>query len=38
MEFFDTLITFIRNRLDLRGEMYLALLKQLKVMLAAFAH
>lgn len=38
MESFDTLITFIRNRLNLRGEMYLALLKHLEVMLAAFAH
>ena len=38
MEFLDTLISFIPYRLNLRGEMDLALLKHLEVMLAAFAH
>ena len=38
MEFLDTLISFIPYRLNLRGDMDLALLKHLEVMLAAFAH
>ena len=37
MEFFNALIAFIRDHLGLRGKAYLALMKDLKVMLAAFA-